>query len=377
MVLPINVKPGDTGHVETHNEIARRVVNVLDYSSIQSAVDAAQPAGRVYFPYNPSGYRLVSRLNIVPPAGKTQTHVSLEMDDLAGIVWAGPDNETIIYAANWKCANVRGVNIQIPATSTGIVAWDIDDPGENGSSGLITFDTCNVSMLGQNGIAWRGGVNGWRDVSFLTFLNCMAIGTDAMRGNIGWMPVNANCLNWVWTGGFGAHLAKAIASPRPGNMFFYGFGTSHNLVDFETHGAGVWTIIGGRFEVGQRFLSQTGKITDGSDFALTITIIGAEIADYEPADGALMELHCTGQLTVENCRIYNSFLPAYRWGAHMFNLGGGSQGYGTLRVIGGSISEADDPFYTVNYGKWSIRIEDVVKVDSVGHTVGRFIERMP
>jgi hypothetical protein len=380
-MMKSNWTNGEKGHVAEHNEISKRLVNVLDFGVtksttpeqnsvyIQNAIDSMNGKGKLFFP-EIGGYKVSATLQLLPKAGKDQTHISIEMDDDTGFVWKGDDNVPVIYSAGWKLGTISRVNITVNNGSTGVTAWEIDDPEQYPSSGNLTFINCTTVLNGSNCIGWRGGLNGITDVSFLNFINCSVKSDDNLSGNIGWYPYSANCLNWTWVGGWGLYLNTAIKSRNTGCMYFDGFGASHNLLDFEV-GSGYWTIIGGRFEVGKAFIKSSGTLSDNGVFPVSVSVIGSWIADYTPADGILIGLFTTGQLMIDNCAIYNYFYPM-QWTEYMITLGGGNAGYGSFCMKSGSVYTEADLFHVVSKGNWSVRVEDVTKLDIQRLTAGRF-----
>lgn len=381
-----NWSNGQKGHVDEHNEISRRLINVTDFgvsksttpeqnsAYLQNAINSLNGKGTLYFP-EIGGYKISSTLRITPATGKTQTHTSIVMDDDIGIIWEGSDNQPVIYSAGWKLGTIEKVKIIVPDKSSGITAWEIDDPQEYPSSGNLTFTNCVVNLNGSNCIGWRGGLNGVTDVSFLNFINCSAKSDDNAKGNIGWYPYSANCLNWTWTSGWGCFLDTAIKSRNTGCMYFSGFGTSHNLIDFEI-GNGYWTIVGGRFEVGKKFIKSRESITENSIYPVSVSVIGSWVADYTPEDGILICLATTGQLLIEGSAIYNNFFPM-TWGNGMITLGGGNSGFGSFCMRNCSIYTETALFHDVVKGNWSVRVEDVTKLNINRLTIGMFENIQP
>lgn len=346
-------------------------IDVRDFPSSQAAINAAQPAGDVIFPQTDGrGYPLYEPLYIQPPDGETQTFVSLHMQDKAGFVWRGPDNSSVVVTRGWKCAKAERVNILIQGN--GVTAWDITDPSGAGSTSHVTFDTCAVQLLGHNDIAWRGGGldSIGADVSFLNWINPLVSGSNPNDGHIGWLSMHPNCLNWNWYGGFGWYLDTMIKSEQGGSMFIHGLGSSNNLREFRPGSAGAWSIYGGRFEVGKRFL-ECGDYTGGNGYPMNVTVSGAEIAYSTPDDGCLISMGTSGSLLLDNVSI-----PLSSWDERMIRLGGWDGGYGSFAMRGGSIASATDPFFTVGHGNWSVRLEDVGRVDG-GYVVGRYANRTP
>lgn len=392
-----NWEAGQSGHIDEHNEAARRLVNVMDYgavgnatanenshddtAAIQAAIDAVIGSGNgtVVFPAA-SGYAIYSTLYIQPADGMAEARVSFRMEDDLGLCWNGSPNSSMIVSRGWRRSRIE--NMTLATVTDGVVGFDITDPPGAVSSSHLTFDTCTVKAFGNNNIGWRGGAldSGGTDISFITFVNCQVLGWPAKQNAIGWNICHPNCLNWTWNGGSGAYLgvmvqSEACATNGGGSMFFYGLGATHNALEFRPGGAGAWSIFGGRFEVGKRFLS-CGKYDGGNSYPMNITIIGAEIAQYTPADGILFMMGTPGSLVIDNVWITYTD-EATDWGADMITLGGAVAGYGSLIVRGGSVKSVSgsDPFYTVGRGSWSVRVEDVGKTDATGAVIGRYANR--
>lgn len=393
-ILHTNWTPGAAGHIAEHNEIAARLINVMDYgavgnanlnelatddtAAIQAAIDAAILArnGVVVFP-SAGGYKITDSLIIQPESGQSEARVSFICHDDLGLCWNGANNESVIITRGWRRSRVE--NLTIAIGGDGVVCWDITDPTGAISSSHLTFDTCTCKIFGHNDIGWRGGAldSTGSDISFLTFVNCQVLGWPAYQDSIGWDICHANCLNWTWYGGSGSYLAvmvqAEIGTPNGGgSMFFYGLGATHNLLEFRPGGSGAWLISGGRFEVGECFLS-CGVYDGGNSYPMNITVQGAEIAQYTPADGILFMMGTPGSLVLDNvCVTYTD--DTAEWDADMITLGGSTDGYGSLIVRGGSIKTASaaDPFYTIGRGIWCVRVEDVGKVNSSGNVIGRY-----
>lgn len=369
---------GATGVGSTHDDTA----------GFQGAVTAAIAVqGRVVIPPPQAGgyWNLTSTIEIAPTSG-SQACVDIVQQGGAfnSIRWNGSGTDAIFHAVGWRNSRIEGVKIAITNNATGVVVWDLDTSTVANSTSFVTFSRCDVQLgTGINCVGWRTGhVSGGNgDVSFLNWENCFALGGGNTRtaGTRGWINEGANALNFVWVGGGGYFLDKmftnasdAGATTQQGGstMFFYGFGSTTNNTDFEFKNLGTPTIVGGRFELGHRFINVTGGAQH-----LAITVIGAEIDSYNPGDGRIISMDRPGTLILDGVRIYKTG-TAYT--SSMIYLGGLAPGLGSFIVKGGSYSAAD-PFWNITSatgaGLWNVYVQGATLLDGSSQAVTRVTDR--
>lgn len=112
MTLP-DLKLGDKGHIAAHKTIRGRVVNVLDYPSIQTAIDAAKAAGRGEV-YIPDG--------VYPVSGTIQCATGIDLVLSHGATLKAAADVDVVRIA--KRGGIRGGNIdcsQVPFTKSAIL----------------------------------------------------------------------------------------------------------------------------------------------------------------------------------------------------------------------------------------------------------------
>lgn len=364
--VPFNIKDygavGDNSHDDT--------------AAVQAAVTAAIAAGgRLRVPGSADSYKLTSTINIVPASG-IQAWLDIDGDGAASkFRWAGSANTPMFLSKGWKHSRITGISLNT-ADVAGVVGWDVDTDGTYTSTGFLTFVDCLVEFgTGGTCVGWRGGISttGSGDVSFLEFHDCVVLGQDRSYGDTGWLALRGNALNWNWYGGTVFTCGKAFSNVRPGGgqhggaaMFFHGFGTSTLATDFEFSTYGTYSIEGGRFENGQRFLSCTN-----GGYGSVVSIAGAAISGFAPTDDYLFYLGHSVQFSLERCWVENVNGSDYTVGMIFGRNLDPETGSISVRNC---IIQAAEPFYTIygtGGGTWSVRIEDCAR-NASADAVGRY-----
>lgn len=354
-----------------------------DTTAIQAALTkASENGGTVLFPGTGSPYLVTDTLEILPTGVRTQVFVNLSADNYATtILWGGADDVAVFHSLGWKHSTVTGVKILLPATSSGVICWDLDTSVAIISISFVTFDQCYVLLgAGVNNVGWRLGhvSGGAADVSFMEWRNCVAGGgaSGGISGQIGWLDEGHNSCNHCWFNGFGWWLDKMItsvgaSSQSAGNHFVYGLGASGNALDFEEGAFGPLNIVGGRYEVGKRFYHSTAA---GS--ACVLNVSGVQIVSYDPTDGIIFNCERQTSMHLDNVQIQKAEGTPYT-SAMITLVPGYAPRRGTLMVTGGSFY-ADDPFFTDEGYQWDTHINGVGKIsDGYFSTPTKFGEGPP
>jgi hypothetical protein len=380
-------------HMESGIARASRAFDVADFgavgdgefddtSAFQAALDAAIGVGGTLAVSAPRVSWILSRtLTIQPAPGTVQAQVNIQGAGSASAVqWRGANQVPVFRCLGWKRSIVSGVHIDFTnSQSTANVAWDIDTTNAFQSTSLVTFENCFVGLGSHSGnSAWRLGHNsiGLADISFYAWLNCSVNGKRGVTGQRGWINEGSNTLNNTWFGGLGSNLEKMVTnlsdagSSTPqgdDSMFFYGLGGSQNSLDFEFANEGSYSIMGGRFELGSRFLN----VSRASNHA-SVTVQGVNISSYTPSGGILVDFQRPGSLIWDGNYVRN--VASGPLTASAFQLGGFG-GLGTLQVRGGAI-QASDPFWTDTGKIWQVWIQGLGVLDSQNRTLRRFTTRL-
>ena len=386
---------GQTGEksseeILTRNQSFNSIFNVMDFGAkgigskhddtraFQAAFKAAiKVRGKVVIPAPPAFYNITNTIEIVPAEG-SQCYVTVEAHGHTSlqIHYAGPGQQPVFKILGLKSSIISGVKVLIEPGISNVQVWDIDTGLVEESTSHVTFINC-ISNLGDgiNNVGFRlghnsGGSNG--DICHYLWQNCAVSGNkNIIEGQIGWLVEGHNTLANTWIGGSGAFLEKIYsnasqpntnAKSQQGNssVFFYGFGGSHNAIDFEISSGGTYLISGGRFEVGKRFLN----VKIGSDHP-AITMTAVQLSTYRPTDGCVFNMERPGTLIMDGCNLLNSDKSNFT--SSMIKLGGFGKGQGSLIVRSGSYP-AQQPFYTKLHPLWKINIQSVGRLSGVHST---------
>jgi hypothetical protein len=319
-----------------------------DTAAFQAAINAAAAAnGTVVIPNPASSYKLTGTVTIRPQGTDSQTWLNVVGGGKNGAIkWAGAANVPVFQCLGWKRGGAENIRIDVSGAA-GVIAWDVDTSTAYPSTSGVSWTRCFVELGATAGVGWRLGhvSGGMADLSFLEWRNCTVNGNAAgvTAGSMGWLNEGGNTLNNYWFGGSAAYLDKAVtsngATTGDDSMFFYGFGTTHNLTDFTFASPGAYIISGGRFENGQRFLDVTGPSSNHA----AVTVQAVNISAFTPPDGILVNFMRPGTLVWDG-NFVKSASGTYTAAAFTFD---GFTGVGSFFMRGGAI-QAVDPFYTFN-----------------------------
>lgn len=344
-----------------------------DTEAIQRAIDAAlRVDGKVIIPPAPKFYKITKTLNIVPILPDDQAWIDIEGLGHPGfqIMYMGPSGQPAVKIIGLKGGLISGLRIRIAAGINNSACFDIGTSEAANSTGQFTFQNCDASIGdGENNKGWRlGKVDGHTgsDISQILWNNCSAWGKDGVKGQVGWENGGHNTLQLTWVGGGGIFCDKLISVEAGGSQYFFGFGGSHNNIDFYIASSNSFGIYGGRFEVGKTFL----KVPNASSGA-GITISNIELGDYKPDNGRLIDVNRTSTLIIDGLRLE----AGKQLGAQTIFLGG-TDGQGNLHMRGGAFQNVSDPFFTVETpGMWRVNIENVGKRDA-NHIMNSYFTNM-
>lgn len=349
----------------------------------------------VIVPDKDKSFRLTQTWDLQPPSGKNEFYLDIEAHGVprGQLQYDGPEGTACISAIGHRFGIWSGIKIAL-ANTPGLIAFDLDTKSaENGQPAMDstthnTYLNCHValgSLLDQNQKGWRIGYEsgGGGDISDLTFINTSVFGRfGAPNANdYGWQIYGGNVLQNTWTNPFTAFCGKGYSNVsdvqgKTGNgaSYFYGAGSSQNLLDFEIGNSQSYLIAGGRGESGKQIL----HVTQGN-ISPAISFQGCQWDDYQGVSNFgggsdnLFFLDMPASLSIDNCNIKSG-----RWGSYSSNMikayGPGGQGlFGTIMVRGGGIQSAGSSF--INTGSdptWVKRIDTVKRLDSQGRTIAMF-----
>jgi hypothetical protein len=323
-----------------------------DTAAFQAAATAAIAVGGKLLIPNPGynlSYKITSQINLVPPGGNSQFHLDIEaVGDFPAIFYTGLAG-SIFKSYGWKRSTITGLQIRVASGKNGVVAWDIDHDSTRSSTGILEFNRCSVTANPNvtNCVGWRFGHSLGAEYSFIQFNTCsVEWGSSPKTGNVGWVMEQNNGLVMTWVDcattdcvrGWTTTQTAGAAMTAGGSSFsFIGCGASNNDADFELHPSD-HTIIGGRYEVGKRFLSVPNSSVSG------ITVIrDVEISSYAPGDGIVFYYTSPGTLLLDGVSV-NRYNQGTDHTSSMITMSTGT-GRSTL-IARGCNFPAPDPFYT-------------------------------
>jgi hypothetical protein len=341
-----------------------------DSGAFQRVLDKIAAAGstgggRMVIPRPTVGYKISTTLNIVPSAGQAFIDIEADLTTSTAINWAGANSSAIFSALGWKSSSVRGVKLNIPATSTGVVGWDLDTSASIQSLSDISFYDCVVGMApgAASCVGWRMGQvgGGAGDISFLNWFGCDVSGGSNANSNVGWLNQTQNCLQWNWYGGKGINLdtmfsndTNKFAVRQGGNsMYFHGLSGQINLNDFVIQNGGTVAIFGGDFEGGAKFLA-----THSQTAANEITVSGVRLVGYAPGDNIVFNILSPCNLTINGMGATGSDYTA------AFITAPNTQP-GRLVLDGCAIRTTADPPFTLN-AFWTADVRASSRLNSSG-----------
>ena len=335
-----------------------------DSAAFQAAFNAAIAiGGKVIIPLPDVYYNLGSTINVLPGA-PNQLYVDVDAHGwnmITGgptIKYSGAINQPVFKIVGLKQSIWTGLKVGFTAGRSGCQAYDIDTTVAAGSTSFVTFKNCHVDLVGVNCVGWRTGhiSGGGADISNYQWENCIVYGDNSSAGQIAYHNEGVNCLSQTWVGGFVAfckraysNLSGAGASQSRGNgsVFFFGMGCSGNECDFEFTFEQAYTVNGGRFENGQKFLTTTA----GSHHP-AITVVNVECNNYCSGHGPLMEMKTAGTLHIINSRMIRTGGWDDVGSVHPMITLNSSGNVGTLIIDGGG-TKATTP-HLVQSGTWKV-----------------------
>jgi hypothetical protein len=331
-------------------------------------------------------YDLDDTISLVPASGAS-FGLDIEATGPSSncIRWSGADSKAIFQAFGWKRSSIRGVRVRLTASKTGVVVWDLDVDATRTSTGNLDFFDCHVTTAAAQTscVGWRYGHTGGATVSpqtemsFIAHYGCGVAwnGSAANAGCYGYVNEHANGLHFTYSASSASQCAVAFsnnstsgaASATGGDsMFFVGCGGSNNLIEYEFARAGVYSIEGGRWELGTQFLSVPGG--GGTTSSYTIKVEGVKGAGYLSNTAKLFDIEAAAALTVDGCRFYPG---TGSFDANMIYLKCGSTGVSSVNVHGNTFTAAD-PYYTIAQGTWRRNLHGNLILNSSGQTLSSF-----
>jgi hypothetical protein len=357
-----------------------------DTANVQTAFNLASisssgSVGTVYV--QPGRYVLTNTISLSTNTAQYLNIISDLPYGSAVFEWAGPANTPMFQISGWNNGIIENIVCRTRDVA-GIVAWDIKTDSLHGFANRTLFSNCTVEFgTGGSCIGWRAGytTGGSGDVSAIRFETCTCYGTNSSYNDIGWQNLRWNGLMWTFVNCQGFFLGKKFTNAKTtgsesggGSMSFYGGGGSNNALEFEFYTNGVYTISGGRYESGDRFL-KTGHST--SVDAINVHMSGLDLGGYDPSDEILFHLEGSTQLTIDTCQISKYFEPD-DYTAAMITVPNAVANRHTSIVVRNSSIQAADPFYTVtgSTGIVSVTVDQCLKKIFGSHTPqGRFISK--
>lgn len=368
-----------------HGAVGNNVAD--DTAAVQAAADYAI-ANNLDLILNPAtSYKVTDTIDLLPASGASFRGKVIGVGPTP-ITWAGGNGtdsarKFVFLVQGMKRSRIEHVNIQLPANCTYVHGWELDDTtGTYTSLSQLTFEDCHV--FGSTG---NTGCGGWRvghvddtgnaDFSFINWMNCgTAMGT-APTGSFHIIIEGANALNNNVFGGYAYYVETGIgnrsttgAAATAGNasIFCYGYGSSHVSKDFDFASQGTYVILGGRFEVGKRFLNVD---LNGSLAGAEVVMDGCTLSSFVPDDDIIFYADGGSGIHMRGMEVRPaSGDPDYT--AAMITLGGSSSMRPLLRIDGGKFRAAD-PFFTIEgAAAWSIQILGARYQNSSQHVTAIF-----
>jgi hypothetical protein len=358
-----------------------------DTAAIQAAINAAMAVyGTVIFPPTPAGqaWLVSSTLNVYNPAltGAQQTTVNLQFEGrFNAIRYTGASGTAVFASRGWKRSRISGAQIRVATGLTGVIAFDLDvgtfGSATYSSSAQLMFDRCDVhaDVDGVTVVGWRlSHTSSSADMSFIDWRNCSVTGRAATAGSIGWRNEGGNTLNLVWLNCSASFCATAwtnvsgagAATAQGGDSgFWYACGGTGNVIDFELKTAGIYTMTGGRFELGAQLLSVPNG--GGSKVTSMITMVGVKAATYTPPSGRMFDLESSVNLTLIGCMFPT---PTVTPTASFIYGRQASDGIGSINIRGCALGTgAPYIFWDLATGTWRKEVTSCVTTDSSGNAV--------
>ena len=337
-----------------------------DSAAFQAAMNAAiLNRGRVVIPPPLTRYSLQTTITLRPSSG---TQFYMDIDSYAtrfdSIQWDGASGAAVFDVKGWKRSIVNGVKVRIPTGKTGVTVWELDGDATYTSLSQIQWNSCQVSGVGgADLIGWRLGhtdPTDAADISTMTWVNCHVTFDSVNTGQCAMVNEGANSLAHQWVGGT-IYRCDVGFSNEPTNgahgmaggptLSFYGVNASTNNTDFLFGTRGTYSIIGGRYELGKRFLDlDMGTVTaTGAD----VHVSAVDIVEYAPADDIVIAASGGSTVLLDNVVVRRSDAAGGDFDANMITLTGasGARGYVTAR---GCKFSCPAPCFTVSSGAWRV-----------------------
>lgn len=353
-----------------------------DSPAFNAAYQAArQVNGRVIFPYPNNFYRLNSPVNIVPDASGQVWVDLMGMGGKAGMIqYFGPSGTCAFKIRGMKASSIEGLHVDLAGNTANRQAFDLETISGMRSITGNTFRNCFIRLGGgQDAIGIRTGFGpDHGDISLLNFENISIYGTAEHQnvqpvvvtpGQYGFQNLGENTLQIQIIGGIAAGCDRAYTNiTRDGSdrgngaVSFFGFDGSHNNEDFVFSWEQTYTIIGGRYELGNRFI----RITDNGAFS-HVSVYNATVHEYAGINGNLIEIG--GESSVE---LRNSTFAKVGGGKYSSPITiTKNNAYGALAVSGCSFTS--DVIYTKpGQSNFDISLRGNIKMGASWRSVGLF-----
>lgn len=353
-----------------------------DTNAFQAAINAANQAnGLVSWAPAPVYWNIKNTLNIIPLTGRNQVWMDIAgFGSLQQMNYTGPGGRPVFKIIGLKNSSIENVKIGIAAGITGVQIFDIVTTSAANSSTGVTFRNFYLSLgNGQDNIGVRTGFQSPGDISNYNFENVSIYGTGQFNtasvtsGQYGYQNLGSNTLSMAWQGGFVAGCDRAYSNITRdglvrgnGACLFSGFGGSHNNEDFVFAWEQTYTIEGGRFEHGNRFI----RVTANGAFS-HVTAKNVTVHQYSGVNGNLIEIAGQCSMVVENSTLANVEGTKY---SNPINISSGGS-YGVLRVEGCSFTS--DVVYTkTGNSQFDIHVEGNVKLRDKWQSSGLFANEL-
>lgn len=288
-----------------------------DAAAFQACFTAAIAAhGTIFIPAPAVTYNIGTTITGSPAAGDGgQMYVNIEASGKhTAVSWVGAANQPVFRMYGWKRSYARGVKIRNANSSAGMIGWDLDCVGSQGSLAQITWYDCTVSSPAVNNwIGWRMGHTNTNNAefSFLCWINSHVTQDAASPGcgSIGWVNEAPNGLQMTWQNGSSLYMDRIFTNVSTsgaanafggGSMYFDGLtDTTTTTACFTIANQGNY-FIKGRYELGSRFLDvQLG----GGSTGPVIVLDGPLISGFTPSDGCLIHHDGAAQIIGDGLNI--------------------------------------------------------------------------
>jgi hypothetical protein len=340
-----------------------------DAPAFQAAIDAAtKTSGKVIIPSPMNYYKTTNTVYIQPKSPESQAYISIEGNGkyFSQIIYSGPSNSAAVVIIGLKGgSSIKGLHVTLADNVTNSAAFDIGTNNPSGSTSGFSFDNCTAQLgKGVNNVGFRIGKidSGYgSDISQIDWKNTTCWGPFAIiPGQIGFHFAGANSLGFTINTAGSVFCETGIKVTAGGVITLLGYLSSQNDTELWMSHSTQVAFFGGRFESSKKFL----RVDQSANFP-GVSITGALISDFKPADGKLFDFQAPGGLMLDNVKIENS----YDYDSRMFTLGNNG---GTLSIRGGAFNAADN---FITQGGWRAKIENVVKLNRDYQSIGYFTNK--